>query len=252
MDVPSALVSHSPGRVDIAAVARDAEGDPLPDVLVSAVAVSDDSVARVGKDGSVACTRTGRTTVQLQAGELLVDVDLRCLFVSAIKPGQQDIVLEAQGERGRTLSWKVLDLAGEPVEGVPVVLAVADPSVARVEGTQIYGVTPGRTSLTWTAGEITAQAVVSVGKASLVQEALAVPKGGVDLPLSAGRWTLTVSARDPVTVSVAGGRCSETEAGELHHLACRPEGDTQLHIEPTGLLRDPTVVHVRGVFYPPS
>jgi hypothetical protein len=252
VDVKPLVVSHSPGRVPLGARALDASGEHLVDVAVAAVAVADDTIARVGKDGSVTCEKTGTTTVQLLAGGLAADVELRCLLISKIVPGQTEFSLEAQGERGKPLSWQVLDLAGQPVEGVPMTLAVADPSVARIEGTNAYGVTPGRTTLTWTAGDISAQVAVRVGRAELVHEALAIPEGGLDLAMKAGEWTVTVSARDQVTVSVYEGRCSETPAGRLHHLVCRPDAPTKLHIEPTGLLRDPTNAHVRGVYYPPS
>ncbi len=252
IDAPARLVTHDPGRLDLRSTARDASGEALPDVPVLAVAVSDDTVARVGKDGSVACQKTGTTTLQVQAGEALQDIALRCLLISAIEPAHKLLSLEVPSERGRVLEWRVLGLDGQPVDGVPVDLAVADASVARVEGSTLHGVTPGRTTLTWTAGERTAQAQVRVGKAELVREALVVAKGGVGVPLKAGDWTLTVSAAAEGTVEVFEGRCSESPAGKVHHLVCRPEQPTKLHIEPTGLLRDPTTAHVRGVFYPGS
>ncbi|GEM_PF-5591394 len=252
IQVSEPLVAHTAGRVPLDARALDQDGDVLADVAVAVVAVAETAIARLGHDGSVRCEANGTTAITLGAGDHQTQVDLRCLLISAIEPAHASLTLEAASDQGRTLAWRVLDLAGEPVEGVPVALSVADPSVARVEGTRVFGVTPGRTTLTWTAGDVTAQVSVRVGKPRLVREGMTVPKGGIDLPLEPGEWGITVSALAPVTVESRGGRCSDTDAGLVHHLICDPTEPTQLHIEPTGLLRDPTTAHVRGVYFPPS
>jgi hypothetical protein len=252
IDVPTLLVTHSLGRIPIPARALDAEGQELPDVAVRAIAVGDEAVARVGKDGSVVCESIGTTQVTLQADELKRSFELRCLLISAIKPAEPSLTLEASSANGVPLKWQVLDLAGQPVEGVPIDLVVADPSVVRLDGVTVFGLLPGRTTLTWTAGEITAKIAVRVGRLAMKHEGLVVAKGGTDVDMAAGEWSLTVSALDEVTVKVAKGRCSSTDPGKIHHLVCRPESAVKLHIEPVGLLREPTTAHVRGVFFPGS
>ncbi len=250
IELPEEVVSHRLGRVDLQGRVLDAAGEELPRVPLVAVAVADESVARLGKDGSVACERLGRTQLEVQAGELTQSVPLNCLLISAIKPAQSSFSLRAGSEEGQPLQWIVLDLAGQSVEGVPVKQEVDDPSVARLRKEMLYGILPGRTVLRGSAGELTAEVAIRVGRLDLKEEGLVVPKAGTDLELKAGEWTLTISAQDEVTVEVSGGRCSETDAQLVHHLVCRPATAVKLHIEPTGLLRKSTTAHVRGVFFP--
>ena len=167
LSVPEVLIRHQPGRVSLGATALDGAGQPLPEVAVRAIASSDPAVAKIGKDGSVLCEGLGSATVTLEADGLRQDAEVRCWLVSAVKPSETELSLEAGGVQGRALVWQVLGLSGEPVTGVPVALTLADPSVVTVRGGELFGLTPGRTLMTGAVGEISAQVVVRVGEPAI-------------------------------------------------------------------------------------
>ncbi len=248
---PEQIVVHRAGRVDLPIEVLDGGGEVL-DTPVVATAVDDDAIARVGKDGSVMCTALGTVKVTLQAGSLTGQVPLHCMLISAIEPITTGFSLVVPAEGGEEVKWRVIDLKGAAIEGVPVNIRSLDSSIARVEGQQVHGVTTGRTRLELSAGEKTATIAVRVGKELVREEALHIPEDGTDVPLKAGEWTFTVSANAPVTVEVPGAVCSDTEAERVHHVVCTLAKDASLHVEPTGLLRDPAIAHIRGVFFPES
>ncbi len=248
---PERVVSHRPGRVALPVQVLDVDGEVL-DHPVVATAVGDDTVARVGKDGSVTCRALGTSRVDFAVGELTGSLELRCLLISAIQPITQGLSLVVPDEEGAALRWNVVDLKGEVIEGVPVDITSLDPSIARIEGVRVYGVTTGRTRLRFSSGDLSAAIGVRVGKEILRRVAMPIPKAGADLPLVAGEWTLNISASAPVTVDVPGAVCPDTEADKVHYLVCRLPEASALHIEPTGLLREPAVAHVKGVFFPGS
>ncbi|HEY7612070.1 MAG TPA: Ig-like domain-containing protein [Gemmatimonadales bacterium] len=146
--------------IQLAAVITDSSGTILAGV--SPVWTSaDPSVAEVSPAGTVMIRGAGVTAIVVRVGT----VETRAHVVVLQRPAElqlDDSLLRVpEGER-RALTARVLDGRGNPIVGADVTWSAPDPAIAKVEGADAVGASPGRTSLLAMAGRLQAALPVEV------------------------------------------------------------------------------------------
>jgi hypothetical protein len=147
--------------IQLAALVTDDRGAAL--VGVAPVWTSaDPAVAEVDQAGTVLSRGPGSTTVIVRVGpheaRARVTVDPRPVV---LRPGDT-LIRVAEGERGRAAAVAV-DARGNEIAGAPLRWQAADAAVASVDSLgEVRGVSPGRSTLTVSLGELRADVPVEV------------------------------------------------------------------------------------------
>lgn len=181
--VPAADTATALGdSLPLAAMITDDRGTAL--LGISPVWTSaDPAVAEVDQAGTVVSRGPGVTAVIVRVGRLearaRIAVDPR---PAGLRTG--DTLLRVpEGERILALA-EATDARGHPIPSVPVHWRAADPAVASVDSLgDVYGATPGRSTVTASAGELRADVAVEV----VPVPASITVLGGEDQHAAAGR-----------------------------------------------------------------
>jgi hypothetical protein len=138
--------------IQLAAIVTDSAGTILAGVA-PAWASGDPSIASVSPSGTVAMRGAGVTVITARVGV----VEGRSRIVVRQLPARLEVddtlVRVPEGER-MPLVARVLDARGTPIVGADVTWAAPDPAIARIENTDVVGLSPGRTSLVAIAGQL--------------------------------------------------------------------------------------------------
>ena len=146
--------------IQLAAMITDSGGTVLPGVLPT-WSSTDPSVAEVSQAGSVAIRGPGTTAIVVRVGKVESRAHVVVVQQAAAVQLDDTLLRVPEGERS-PLSARVLDARGNPIVGADVTWSAPDPAVARVEGADAVGVSPGRTSLLALAGQLQVQLPVEV------------------------------------------------------------------------------------------
>jgi hypothetical protein len=146
--------------IQLAAVITDSSGTVLAGVTPSWTS-GDPSVAEVSPAGTVTMRGAGAAAILVRVGA--VETQARVVVVQRPAALQLDDTLlqVPEGER-RALTARVLDGRGNPIVGADVTWSAPDPAIARVEGADAVGASPGRTALLAMAGQLQFQLPVEV------------------------------------------------------------------------------------------
>jgi hypothetical protein len=146
--------------IQLAAMITDSGGTVLAGVTPS-WSSGDASVAEVSPAGTVMIRGPGTAVIMVRVGS--VETRARVVVVQRAAALQMDDTLlqVPEGDR-RALGARVLDARGNPIVGADVTWSAPDRAVAKVEGADAVGVSPGRTSFLAMAGPLQAPLPVEV------------------------------------------------------------------------------------------
>jgi hypothetical protein len=113
----------------------------------------DPSVADVSQAGTVTVRGAGVSAIVVRVGAAETRVRVVVRQRASALEVDDTLVRVPEGERV-PLDARVLDARGNPIVGADVTWSAPDPTIARVEGADAVGVTPGRTSLVAMAGAL--------------------------------------------------------------------------------------------------
>lgn len=231
----TALAPTSPG-----ARAVDKEGEPLPDVVVLASAVSNPEVLEMGRDGRVRCLKSGDVDLTLSAGGISRVVKVSCVLVKELRvnprgllgvlvPGP-DGALHA--ESAPTLTVEVIDSEGKVNTAIPVDIRAVDPSIVTVDKDRVVQfLARGRTELRLLAGGQSLGMPVEVHQEVLRKVDLSIkPREGFGAPLEPGFYRVTAGSDQPIEVSFAGTEC-DTDKGTEIDLECKRDTTGMVQVE---------------------
>jgi hypothetical protein len=138
--------------IQLAATVTDSSGSVL--MGVAPVWTSGDpSIAQVTQAGTVTAQGAGSTAIVVRVGEL----ETRARIVVSQRPASLSVdeaLLRVPENERLALNAHVVDARGNPIVGAEVSWSTPDPTVAGVEGADVVGINPGRSSLTATAGSL--------------------------------------------------------------------------------------------------
>jgi adhesin/invasin len=171
--VPPALRAHSVtlgpmadtadaigDTIQLAAVVTDSSGTAMMGIA-PAWTTGDPSIATVTQAGTVTAQGTGVTSIVVRVGQ----VEARSRIVVRQLPASlavgDTVVLVPESER-MPLIAHVADARGNPIVGADVSWNAPNPAVATIEGSEVVGVSPGRTMVTAIAGQLQALLPVEV------------------------------------------------------------------------------------------
>ena len=144
--------------VQLAAVVTDSMGTVLPGAVPSWTS-GDPSIAEVTSAGTVTVLGPGAAVILVRVGK----AESRARVVVRQQPAalvlDDTLVRVPEGERAG-LAARVVDARGHAIVGADVTWSAPDPTIAKVEGADAVGVTPGRTMVLALAGAL--QAVLPV------------------------------------------------------------------------------------------
>lgn len=147
--------------LQLAALVTDVRGAALLGVAPSWTS-GDPRVATVDQAGTLVSRAPGSTDIILRIGEL----EARARIAVVQRPAElqlpDTLLTVAEGER-RLASVEVGDARGNPIEGAAVRWETADAAIAAVDSAgEVSGVSPGRSALTATFGQLRAALPVAV------------------------------------------------------------------------------------------
>lgn len=227
LDAPAHTVT-TPAPFQVPSTVRDAAGEPIEGAPVQVVSVGDPEVLAQGEGGVLRCLRYGVSTVTLDAGGIQATATVSCALVKAVQvslPTTQLVL--TRGPDGApvpeplgALASAVIGLDGAPIPNLLPQLAIDDATVLKREGDTVIAAAYGLGRIRAVHGTHEAEHVVLVGEEVVRRAGLDVPAGdGVGLPLTAGRYTITVGADHPISVEAKGAECT-SEAAVKHALRC--------------------------------
>ncbi len=146
--------------IQLAAMITDSGGTVLAGVTPT-WSSTDPSVAEVSPAGSVAIKASGTTAIVVRVGSVETRAHIVVVQRAAALQLDDTLLQVPEGDR-RALSARVLDARGNPIVGADVTWSAPDPAVAKVEGADAVGVSPGRTSFLAMAGPLQAPLPVEV------------------------------------------------------------------------------------------
>ena len=138
--------------IQLAAVVIDSSGTAMMGVGPSWTS-GDPSVAMVSQAGTVTAQGAGATTILVRVGR----VETRARIVVLQRPASlevDDTLVRVPESERMPLAGRVVDARGNPIVGADVTWSAPDPAIAKVEGADVVGVSPGRTALTAMAGQL--------------------------------------------------------------------------------------------------
>jgi hypothetical protein len=146
--------------IQLAAMITDSGGTVLAGVTPT-WSSTDPSVAEVSPAGSVAIKASGTTAIVVRVGSVETRAHIIVVQQAAALQLDDTLLQVPEGDR-RPLSARVLDARGNPIVGADVTWSAPDPAVAKLEGADAVGVSPGRTSFVAMAGPLQAPLPVEV------------------------------------------------------------------------------------------
>lgn len=138
--------------LQLAAVVTDSSGTVMMGVA-PAWTTGDPSVAMVSQAGTVTAQGAGTTAIVVRVGQ----VEARSRVVVRQLPASlelDDTLVRVPESERMPLVAHVVDARGNPIVGADVTWSAPDPAVATIEGSDVVGVSPGRTALTAMAGPL--------------------------------------------------------------------------------------------------
>ena len=211
----------------------NAAGEALPKLSAVVTAVSDPALLKLGNNGELQCQGYGTASATITAGGLRHDVVVECMLIQEIRaePGALEAVLvpdEAgvlQAVQLGPVSFTVIGLDGQPIQGAPVVLTASDPNVITLkDGGMVEALRLGKASIKAVVGDKIGTVEVSVAEELTTRKGLVVDDSkSVGLPLEPGSYRVTMGSDQGVKLSFEGARtgdearCAvdETNAAEL-------------------------------------
>jgi hypothetical protein len=191
--------------IQLAAVVTDSSGTVLAGVSPGWTS-TDPSVADVSPAGTVMIRGAGATAITVRVGSVEARAHVVVLQRPVVLQLDDSLLRVPEGER-RPLTARVLDGRGNPIVGADVTWSAPDPAIAKVEGADAVGASPGRTSLMAMAGQL--QAALSV-EVLPVAGSITVLGGdgqrgpvGAELPVPVTAQVVSRSGR-PIAGAVAG------------------------------------------------
>ncbi len=146
--------------VQLAAVVTDSTGTVLAGTT-PAWTSGDPSVAEVSPAGRVTTRAAGATWIVVRVGS----VEGRARIVVHQRPAalvlDDSLLRVPEGERV-PLDARVVDARGNAIVGADVAWSAPDAAIARIEGAEAVGVTPGRTALLAIAGQLQSTVALEV------------------------------------------------------------------------------------------
>ena len=146
--------------IQLAAVITDSTGTVLAGVT-PAWSSGDPSIAEVSPAGTVTTRGAGTTAIVVRAGTVEARARVVVLQLPAALQLDDTLLRVPEGERV-PLTARVVDARGNPIVGADVTWSAPDPAVARVEGADAVGVSPGRTAFLAMAGQLQSPLAVEV------------------------------------------------------------------------------------------
>lgn len=146
--------------IQLAAVITDSSGAILAGVSPSWTS-GDPSVAEVSPAGTVTSRGPGATSIVVRAGAAETRSRIVVLQHPAALQLDDTLLRVPEGER-MPLTARVVDARGNAIVGADVAWSAPDPAIAKVEGADAVGMSPGRTSLLAMAGQLQAALPVEV------------------------------------------------------------------------------------------
>lgn len=158
---PALDTAHAIGdTIQLAAVLTDSSGTVMMGIAPGWTS-GDPSIAIVSRAGTVIAQGAGATAIVVRAG----GVEARSRIVVLQRPASLEVgdTLVRVNESERTpLTAHVVDARGHPIVGADVTWTAPDPAIATVEGADVVGISPGRSTLTAMAGQLQTQLPVEV------------------------------------------------------------------------------------------
>jgi hypothetical protein len=146
--------------IQLAAVITDSGGTVLAGVAPT-WSSGDPSIAEVSPAGTVAIRGPGTAVILVRVGSVETRAQIAVVQRAAALQVDDTLLQVPEGDR-RPLSARVLDARGNPIVGADVTWSAPDPAVAKVEGADAVGVSPGRASFLAIAGPLQAPLPVEV------------------------------------------------------------------------------------------
>lgn len=248
---PASIEVASPQRItdpapfSLSARALDSKGAAVEGATVTAVAVSDEGVMRLGSGGQLQCARTGEATVTLQVAEVKQDVVVHCLLVKEIRLERDSLAAVLMKDTEGAIApialpmpgFTLVDLGGETLPADLAQVQSTDEAVARLTDAGVELVGPGGAELRVTAGARTAVVRVEAGLEVAREAGLVVADGDEHgVPLPAGRYRAIVESDQPVDVAFRGTDCEQDEVTAAR-LECTLDKTSTVVVKNPGLLR---------------
>jgi len=201
LSLPGAITSMVPVQMSVKVV--DRYGRPMAQAQPR-LTTEPEGIASVGPGGSVRCLRNGDFVVVASYEKLGATAPSRCSVVASVRAPDR-IRLSIPGEPA-TPAVSVLGPGDEPLAGVPVVFASADPSVVAVEGLRLRPVVPGSANVIASAGDRKAVIRVEVMRKIFGEVIHIGPGMRANYSLPAGDFEVEVRTRPAgVALSWVGG-----------------------------------------------
>ena len=146
--------------IQLAAVVTDSSGTAMMGIA-PAWTSGDPAVALVSQAGTVTAQGAGVTAIVVRIGE----VEARTRIVVHQRPASlvmDDTLVTVPESERMPLIAHVVDARGHPIVGADVIWTAPDPAIATVEGADVVGITPGRSTLTAMAGQLQLQLPLEV------------------------------------------------------------------------------------------
>jgi hypothetical protein len=146
--------------VQLAAVVIDSSGTAMMGI-VPAWTSGDPAIAMVSQAGTVVAQGAGATAIVVRVGQL----EARSRIVVLQRPASlevDDTLVRVPESERMPLTAHVVDARGHPIIGADVTWIAPDPAIATVEGAEILGISPGRTTLSAMAGPLQRQVPLEV------------------------------------------------------------------------------------------
>ncbi len=146
--------------IQLAAVVTDSSGTVLMGI-VPAWTTGDPTVALVTQAGTVTAQGAGATAIVVRVGQ----VEARSRIVVRQVPASLemgDTAVTVPENQRAALTAHVADARGNPIVGAEVSWAATDPVIALVEGSEVVGVSPGRSEVSASAGPLVRSLPVEV------------------------------------------------------------------------------------------
>ena len=138
--------------IQLAAVVTDSSGTVMVGIVPTWTS-GDPAIALVSRAGTVTAEGAGATAIVVRVGTVEARARILVRQVPAALAVEDTLVRVPESER-RPLTAYVMDSRDHPIVGADVTWSAPDPAVATVEGAEVVGVSPGRTSLTAMAGPL--------------------------------------------------------------------------------------------------
>jgi len=231
-DEPPSPVVHK-RLLQLSASVVNKKGEPLGGSPV-AYAAPPAGVVEVSSTGTLQCLKTGDATLTLSAAGLSQPVTVKCRIPTEISaPRELEFAL---GAAPVDLHARALGEGGSPLEGVPVEVTSADPSIVSVSAGKVRPVAVGKTRLRAAVDTIAAVVPVDVVE-KIVSQPLSLRNGAKrDWTLQPGYYRVAVEVKadfqrkQGVTITWGGAGCDNQPEKQSHLVYCRVDQATTMTV----------------------